>query len=66
MQEGRAVRGRHGVRGRVAASRRRRGAARLVPGEGQLRVLLRVPLPGHIFYLFYFYLLETNSVITKI
>lgn len=46
VQEGRAVRGRHGVRGRVAPVRRRRGAAQLVPREGQLRVLLRLPLPG--------------------
>ena len=46
VQEGRAVRGRHGVRVRVALRRGRRGAAQLVPREGQLRVLLRLSLPG--------------------
>lgn len=46
VQEGRPVRRRHGVRLRVAAARGRRGAAQLVPGARELRVLLRLPLPG--------------------
>lgn len=46
MQEGCTVRRRDGVRVRVAPARGGRGAAQLVPGAGQLRVLLRLPLPG--------------------
>lgn len=36
VQEGCAIRGRHGVRVRVATARRGRGATQLVPGAREL------------------------------
>lgn len=46
VQEGRSVRRRHGVRGGVPTAGGGGGAAQLVPGTRQLRVLLCVPLSG--------------------